>query len=95
MLVQENQIEGALLTKVKGILTVGCRNDLIFFLFEEDDVGFQQFNLVIHPQQCSVHILKDVIIVFPFLLVQFLLVHRFWQFRWLVQTGGFILADAQ
>ena len=47
--IKKNKIKRTLLTKVKGILTVRCRNDLIFFLFKEDDVSFQQFYFVIHP----------------------------------------------
>ena len=53
-LVEENKVETTFTAKVDGIVAIANGDDLIAFLFQKNDVGAQQFYLVIHPQEGSV-----------------------------------------
>ena len=53
-LVEENKVETTFTAKVDGIVVIAHGDDLIAFLFQKNDVGAQQFYLVIHPQEGSV-----------------------------------------
>ena len=47
--VEKHQVEGALRTLFYGIGTIGYGNYLVAFLLKKQDVGTQQFYLVIDP----------------------------------------------
>ena len=58
VLVEQDEVEGGLGAAVEGIVAVRYGLHLVAFLLEEEDVGLQELNLVVHPEQfvCIVHI---------------------------------------
>ena len=50
MLIEQHKVEVALLTEIDGISTVADGHHLVAFLFKEEDMGPQLFNLVVYPQ---------------------------------------------
>ena len=56
--VKENKVIGALGHAVKGVVAVANGIDLVTLLLEEEDVGFEEFYLVVNPKEEVIHINK-------------------------------------
>ena len=54
VLVKQHQVEGLLAAEVDGVGSVGSLHHLVAFLLQKQDVGAQQLNLVVNPQQSSI-----------------------------------------
>ena len=50
LLIEQHQVEAALLAKVNGIGAIAARGHFITFLFQKNDVGLEQFHFIIDPQ---------------------------------------------
>ena len=48
-LVQQDEVEGLLSAFLYGVRAVADRCDIVAFLLKKYDMGFKEFNLVIHP----------------------------------------------
>ena len=49
-LIQENDVDGLIgFTLIEGIMAVGHLDDVVAFFFQKEELGFEQFDLVVGP----------------------------------------------